>query len=90
MTLVAGAQACGRDSESSSHLSDFYEIELNVRGAASLGSSLKQYLAEDLLEGDNQYQCDFCRRAVDAKRCAHGGGIAPTALGTLPGGPGYT
>ncbi|XP_031381797.1 ubiquitin carboxyl-terminal hydrolase 26 isoform X2 [Punica granatum] len=59
---------CGKDSEASSKIEDFYELELNVMGLKSLGESLDDYLNVEELNGENQYFCDSCSERVDATR----------------------
>ncbi|RYR05646.1 hypothetical protein Ahy_B06g085483 [Arachis hypogaea] len=65
---VTKCSQCGKDSEASSKMEDFYELELNVKGLQSLYESLDDYLAIEELHGDNQYYCDSCRARVDATR----------------------
>ncbi|KAM7264292.1 hypothetical protein ACFE04_001975 [Oxalis oulophora] len=59
---------CGRDSEASAKMEDFYELELNVKGLKNLGDSLDDYLSVEELCGDNQYYCESCKTRVDATR----------------------
>lgn len=59
---------CGKDSEASSNMEDFYELELNVKGLKSLEESLDDYLSVEELHGDNQYFCESCKTRVDATR----------------------
>lgn len=59
---------CGNESEASSKIEDFYELELNVKGLKSLDDSLDDYLSVEELQGDNQYYCDSCATRVDATR----------------------
>ncbi|CAJ1973795.1 unnamed protein product [Sphenostylis stenocarpa] len=65
---VTTCSQCGRDSEASSKMEDFYELELNVKGLKSLDESLDDYLTVEVLNGDNQYLCESCKRRVDATR----------------------
>ncbi|KAJ1379095.1 Ubiquitin-specific peptidase 48, partial [Sesbania bispinosa] len=65
---VTTCSQCGRDSEASSKMEDFYELELNVKGLKSLDESLDDYLSIEELHGDNQYFCDSCKTRVDATR----------------------
>ncbi|XP_054797302.1 ubiquitin carboxyl-terminal hydrolase 26 isoform X2 [Prosopis cineraria] len=65
---VTTCSQCGRDSEASSKMEDFYELELNVKGFKSLDESLNDYLAVEELCGDNQYFCASCKTRVDATR----------------------
>ena len=60
---------CGKDSEASSKMEDFYELELNIKGLNNLDESLDDYLTLEELNGENQYFCDSCGRRVDATRC---------------------
>lgn len=59
---------CGNESEASSKIEDFYELELNVKGLKSLDESLDDYLSVEELQGDNQYYCGSCATRVDATR----------------------
>ncbi|RDX67238.1 Ubiquitin carboxyl-terminal hydrolase 26 [Mucuna pruriens] len=65
---VTTCSQCGRDSEASSKMEDFYELELNVKGLKSLDESLDEYLTVEELNGDNQYFCGSCKTRVDATR----------------------
>ncbi|KAF7830201.1 ubiquitin carboxyl-terminal hydrolase 26-like [Senna tora] len=65
---VTTCSQCGRDSEASSKMEDFYELELNVKGLKSLDESLDDYLTVEELHGDNQYFCECCKTRVDATR----------------------
>ncbi|GMH10736.1 hypothetical protein Nepgr_012577 [Nepenthes gracilis] len=69
MSHVTRCSKCGQDSEASSNLEDFYELELNVKGFKSLDESLEDYFSAEALEGDNQYYCESCCMRVDATRC---------------------
>ncbi|KAG5393767.1 hypothetical protein IGI04_023730 [Brassica rapa subsp. trilocularis] len=66
---VTSCSKCGRDSEASSKVEDFYALELNVKGLKSLDDSLSDYLSLEHLNGDNQYFCASCHARVDATRC---------------------
>ncbi|XAR57648.1 Ubiquitinyl hydrolase 1 [Bertholletia excelsa] len=65
---VTTCSKCGKDSEASSKIEDFYELELNVKGLKSLDESLDDYLSVEKLQGDNQYYCESCAIRVDATR----------------------
>ncbi|XP_058724797.1 ubiquitin carboxyl-terminal hydrolase 26-like [Vicia villosa] len=65
---VTTCSQCGRDSEASSKMEDFYELELNVKGLKSLDKSLDDYFTVEELNGDNQYFCESCKTRVDATR----------------------
>lgn len=65
---VTTCSKCGKDSEASSNMEDFYELELNVKGLKSLDESLNDYLSVEELHGDNQYFCESCGTRVDATR----------------------
>ena len=49
---------CGGQSAASATEQDVYELELNVKGFASLSASLVNYFSEEELRGDNRYVCD--------------------------------
>lgn len=59
---------CSNCSNASERLSDFYELDLNIQGHKTLSGSLKSFLQEEKLEGDNQYMCGYCDRKQDATR----------------------
>ncbi|KAL3527978.1 hypothetical protein ACH5RR_012634 [Cinchona calisaya] len=65
---VTTCSKCGNESEASSKIEDFYELELNVRGLKTLDESLDDYLSMEELQGDNQYYCDSCATRVNATR----------------------
>ncbi|XP_008219811.1 PREDICTED: ubiquitin carboxyl-terminal hydrolase 26 isoform X1 [Prunus mume] len=65
---VTRCSQCGKDSEASSNMEDFYELELNVKGLKSLDESLDDYLSVEELHGENQYFCESCKTRVDATR----------------------
>ncbi|GAV63630.1 UCH domain-containing protein/DUSP domain-containing protein [Cephalotus follicularis] len=65
---VTTCSKCRKDSESSSKMEDFYELELNVKGLKTLDESLGDYLSVEELRGENQYFCESCKTRVDATR----------------------
>ncbi|KAA8533387.1 hypothetical protein F0562_033080 [Nyssa sinensis] len=65
---VTTCTKCGKDSDASSKIEDFYGLELNVKGLKSLCESLDDYLSVEELRGDNQYYCESCTTQVDATR----------------------
>lgn len=65
---VTKCSKCGNESEASSKIEDFYELELNVKGLKSLDESLDDYLSVEELRGDNQYYCESCATRVNATR----------------------
>ncbi|KAE8678665.1 Ubiquitin carboxyl-terminal hydrolase 26 [Hibiscus syriacus] len=65
---VTTCSKCGKDSEASLNMEDFYELELNVKGLKTLDESLTDYLSIEELHGDNQYFCESCNTRVDASR----------------------
>ncbi|CAG7869660.1 hypothetical protein BRARA_F01591 [Brassica rapa] len=66
---VTTCSKCGRESEASSKVEDFYALELNIKGLKSLDDSLNDYFSLEHLNGDNQYFCGSCDARVDATRC---------------------
>ena len=48
--------------------SKFYELDLNIKGHSSLYKCLKDFLQEEILEGDNQYFCCKCQCKRNAIR----------------------
>ncbi|KAF2291378.1 hypothetical protein GH714_023405 [Hevea brasiliensis] len=70
---VTTCSKCGRDSEASSKMDDFYELELNVKGLKSLDESLDDYLSVEELHGENQYFClhPFGECSSSSSKVAH-------------------
>ena len=68
LSLICRCSQCGRESEASSKMEDFYGLELNIKGLKDLDESLDDYLAIEELHGDNQYFCGSCKTRVDATR----------------------
>ncbi|CAA6664566.1 unnamed protein product [Spirodela intermedia] len=66
---VTRCSVCGKDSEASSKMDDFYGLELNIKGLDNLNASLDDYLSVEQLSGENQYFCQACGKRVDATRC---------------------
>ncbi|GFO08103.1 ubiquitin carboxyl-terminal hydrolase 48 [Plakobranchus ocellatus] len=62
---VTECQNCKSESE---RLATFYELDLNIRGHSTLAASIKDFLQEEKLEGDNQYMCSVCNSKQNAKR----------------------
>ncbi|KAG0459752.1 hypothetical protein HPP92_022880 [Vanilla planifolia] len=46
-----GCSICGKDSDASSKMEDFYELELNIKGFSNLDESLDDYLSLEELHG---------------------------------------
>ncbi|KAG0459749.1 hypothetical protein HPP92_022877 [Vanilla planifolia] len=65
---VTRCSICGKDSDASSKMEDFYELELNIKGFSNLDESLDDYLSLEELHGENQYYCESCGTRVDATR----------------------
>ncbi|CAO3694083.1 unnamed protein product [Rhizopus stolonifer] len=42
----------------SSRVEDYYDIQLNVKGCKNLKDSFEDYIAEEILEGDNKYMAE--------------------------------
>lgn len=59
---------CSNCSNASERLSNFYELDLNIQGHKTLAESLKGFLQEEKLDGDNQYMCCYCNGKQDATR----------------------
>ena len=59
---------CSNCNTLSERLSDFYELDLNIRGHKSLDDALKGFLEIEKLEGDNQYMCQRCNGKQNATR----------------------
>lgn len=66
---VTRCSICGKDSDASSKMEDFYELELNIKDLSNLDESLNDYLSLEELYGENQYFCESCGMRVDATRC---------------------
>ncbi|KAG1677224.1 hypothetical protein FOA52_013422 [Chlamydomonas sp. UWO 241] len=67
-SYVTTCGSCGRHSASSDKKSDFYELQLQVKGFRSLHDSLTSSLECEHLDGSNQYFCEFCETKVNATR----------------------
>ncbi|KAJ8301407.1 hypothetical protein KUTeg_020394 [Tegillarca granosa] len=59
---------CSKCGNSSERLSEFYELDLNIRGHKTLEESILDFLGEEKLDGDNQYMCSHCSSKQNAKR----------------------
>ncbi|XP_059143217.1 ubiquitin carboxyl-terminal hydrolase 48-like [Physella acuta] len=62
---VTICQNCKSESETPA---TFYELDLNIRGHSTLAASIKDFLQEEKLEGDNQYMCSVCNSKQNATR----------------------
>lgn len=62
---ITKCSACETTSE---RLSEFYELDLNIRGHKSLDEALQGFLEVEKLEGDNQYMCQKCNKKQNATR----------------------
>lgn len=56
---------CDRESRSPQ---TFLDLALVVKDCQTLGDALDQYLSPELMEGDNAYMCDGCKRRCPAER----------------------
>lgn len=59
---------CNQESEMSATELPFYELQLQPKDGGCLESSLKEYLAEEHLDGDNKYFCSRCKSKQNAVR----------------------
>ena len=59
---------CGSCNAISERPSKFYELDLNIKGHSTLHKCLKDFLKEEILEGDNQYFCCQCQGKRNATR----------------------
>ncbi|EEC14611.1 ubiquitin specific protease, putative, partial [Ixodes scapularis] len=48
--------------------SEFYELDLNIKGHKVLEQALSEFLQEERLEGSNQYHCEVCGGMRNAVR----------------------
>lgn len=64
-TYITCCSQCGGKSKTPSK---FYELDLNIRGTKTLHESLKDFLHEEKLEGDNKYMCSQCKTKQNAIR----------------------
>ncbi|KAK7093901.1 ubiquitin carboxyl-terminal hydrolase 48-like [Littorina saxatilis] len=62
---VTRCQACGSKSRREA---TFYELDVSIHGHSSLMSSLRDFLQEEKLEGENQYMCGVCDSKQNAVR----------------------
>ncbi|XP_054160451.1 ubiquitin carboxyl-terminal hydrolase 48-like [Oppia nitens] len=60
--------SCRTCESQSSRESQFYELDLNIKGCKDISESLNQYLKVENLEGPNQYYCGRCGQKRDAIR----------------------
>ena len=67
-SYVTKCRRCRQESRHSSNLSEFFELDLQVKDMKSLDVSLRTLIAPDALEGNNQYFCDNCSMKTDADR----------------------
>ena len=75
---VTTCRGCNRASEK---LEPFYELELPIRGRASVEAALRASLEPESLDGDNAYECDECTvRQKKGKQTAQ----RSTAIRSLP------
>ncbi|XP_071502708.1 ubiquitin carboxyl-terminal hydrolase 48-like [Diadema antillarum] len=65
-SYVTRCNSCGNSSE---RPSQFYELDLNIKGHKHLEDSLTEFLKEEKLEGANQYLCERCNCKQNATRC---------------------
>lgn len=61
-TMCHGCKTC------SEHISEFYELEVNLTPDAKLEDTLINLLAKETLSGDNKYFCSNCSLHQDATR----------------------
>eukprot|EP00741_Cyanophora_paradoxa_P022832 tig00021502_g22052.t1 len=59
---------CGTQSASSREKTSFYELNLSIQNLEDLEASLQSFLADEHLDGDNQYLCECCGCKQDARR----------------------
>ncbi|XP_012938291.1 ubiquitin carboxyl-terminal hydrolase 48 isoform X2 [Aplysia californica] len=64
-SYVTKCQNCKSQSETAA---TFYELDLSIRGHSTLAASIKDFLQEEKLEGDNQYMCSLCDSKQNASR----------------------
>lgn len=72
-TYQTKCNVCNCASETPSR---FYELDLNIKGHIKLKECLKEFLKEEILEGDNKYFCSSC--------CAKQNAMRRIVLKTLP------
>ncbi|PSC74217.1 ubiquitin specific peptidase 24 isoform A [Micractinium conductrix] len=46
----------------------FYQISLDVRGKRTLAESLRSFVSKELMDGQNQYECEELGKKVDAEK----------------------
>eukprot|EP00945_MAST-04E_sp_MAST-4E-sp1_P002515 g2515.t1 len=52
----------------SSRTEEFFDVQLDVKGCCNIHESFKKYVAEEMLEGDNQYDAGTTYGKQDAKK----------------------
>lgn len=63
---VTLCEQCGRVSSSPSN---FYEIELTLENSKRIEDAIGHFTGVETMSGDNAYNCEGCRKRVNAKRC---------------------
>eukprot|EP00004_Rigifila_ramosa_P007996 TRINITY_DN1918_c0_g1_i1.p1 TRINITY_DN1918_c0_g1~~TRINITY_DN1918_c0_g1_i1.p1 ORF type:complete len:1135 (-),score=295.14 TRINITY_DN1918_c0_g1_i1:58-3462(-) len=46
----------------------FLDLQLPIKGIFHINDSLKEYFKSEILNGDNQYNCERCAKKVDAEK----------------------
>lgn len=64
-SYVTRCLQCKRES---SQTSEFYELDLNIKGHKDLHQAITEFLKEEQLEGSNQYYCSVCHVKQNATR----------------------
>ncbi|KAK3608096.1 hypothetical protein CHS0354_004752 [Potamilus streckersoni] len=59
---------CSKCNNMSDYVSQFYELDLSIRGHKTLEDAINGFLEEEKLEGDNQYMCTVCQSKQNATR----------------------
>ncbi|XP_039299453.1 ubiquitin carboxyl-terminal hydrolase 48 [Nilaparvata lugens] len=59
---------CSKCKTKSINPSQFFELELSVKGKKNLDESLTEYLKEEKLDGANCYSCAVCNKKQEAER----------------------
>ena len=73
-SYVTSCKGCGN---SSHRPSKFYELDLHIKGHKTLEDSIRDFLQEEKLEGENQYMCSICCSKQNASRRIQLGNLPP-------------
>ena len=68
---------CGHESARTEAFSD---VQLDIAAASTLAAALEHFVAEEVLDGDNAWQCDGCGRRVAARKSVRFDALPPLLM----------